>query len=78
MACNCKKANKFQDKYGEPQEENAFEKSQRYIYKIMIFALAILIAVVVTPVIVLTAVYKIVFKNNESIILPKFLSKYMK
>ena len=29
MACNCKKTNEFQDKHGEPEEENAFEKSQR-------------------------------------------------
>ena len=78
MACNCKKTNEFQDKYGKPEEESAFDKSQRYIYKIMIFAVAILIAIVVTPVIVMTAVYKMIFKNNESIILPEFLSKYMR
>ena len=78
MACNCKKTNEFQDKYGESEEENAFEKSQRYIYKIMIFAVAILLAIVVTPVIVMTATYKMIFKNNESIILPEFLSKYMR
>ena len=78
MACNCKKTNEFQDKYGKPEEESAFDKSQRYIYKIMIFAVAILIAMVVTPVIVMTAVYKMIFKNNESIVLPEFLSKYMR
>lgn len=78
MACNCKKTNEFQDKYGELEEENAFNKSQRYIYKIMVFALAILMAIVVTPVIVVTAIYKMIFKNNEAIVLPEFLSKYMK
>ena len=78
MACNCKKTNEFQDKYGESEEEKKKEKSQRYIYKIMIFAVAILWAIVVTPVIVMTAIYKLIFKNNESIILPEFLSKYMR
>ena len=78
MACNCKKVNDLQDKYGVPSEESAFGKSQRYIYKIMIFALAILMMIVVTPVIVVTAIYKMVFKNNETIVLPEFLSKYMR
>jgi hypothetical protein len=78
MACNCKKTNEFQDKYGKPEEESAFQKSQRYIYKIMIFAVAVLLAIVVTPVIVMTAIYKMIFKNNESIVLPEFLSKYMR
>ena len=78
MACNCKKTNDLQDKYGEQVEESAFEKSQRYIFKIMIFALVILMMIVVTPVIVVTAIYKMVFKNNETIVLPEFLSKYMK
>lgn len=78
MACNCKKVNNFQDKHGEPEADSVLRKLWRYGYKAIIFVIAILLAGVITPVILFTAVYKMTFKNNETIVLPEFLSKYMR
>jgi hypothetical protein len=44
----------------------------------MIFAIAILIAMVVAPTIIVVALYKMIFKDSEAIVLPEFLSKYMR
>jgi hypothetical protein len=78
MACNCKKKIELENKYGTDENEDLFTKTYRYTFKAMIFALVVLIAIVVTPAVILVAIYKVIFKNNESIILPKFLSKYLK
>lgn len=78
MACNCKKKIEFENKYGVDEKEDLFTKTYRYTFKAMIFALVVLIAMIVTPAIILVAIYKVIFKNNESIVLPEFLSKYLK
>ena len=78
MACNCKKKIELENKYGEDENEDLFTKTYRYTFKAMIFALVVLIALIVTPAIILVAIYKVIFKNNESIILPNFLSIYLK
>ena len=78
MSCNCKKKIEFEKKYGTPADETILEKCYRYTYRCMIFAIAILIALVVTPIIVFVGLYKIIFKNGEPLVLPKFLSQYMR
>ena len=78
MSCNCKKKIEFEKKYGTPADETILEKCYRYTYRCMIFAIAILIALVVTPTLVFIALYKMIFKNGEPIILPEFMSKYMR
>ena len=78
MACNCKKKIELEEKYGVKEKENISEKAFRYSYRIMIFAIAILIAMVVAPTIIVVALYKMIFKDSEAIVLPEFLSKYMR
>lgn len=78
MSCNCKKKIEFEKKYGTPVDETILEKCYRYTYRCMIFAIAILIALVVTPTVVFVALYKIIFKNSEPIVLPEFMSKHMR
>jgi len=78
MACSCKKKVEIEDKYGVPANETILEKCFRYTYRCMLFAIAILIALVVTPTLVFIALYKMIFKNGEPIILPEFMSKYMR
>jgi ABC-type antimicrobial peptide transport system permease subunit len=76
MACNCKRAKKFEEKYGVPQEETISSKIVRYFFKIFFFIAAILIAIVVVPYIMCYALYSIFFGDNK-ITLPKFLRKYL-
>jgi lipopolysaccharide/colanic/teichoic acid biosynthesis glycosyltransferase len=78
MACNCKKKIEIEDKYGVPQEETTLEKGFRLSYRVMIFTFAILITMVVAPTIIIIALYKMIFKNSEPIVLPEFMSKYMR
>jgi len=76
MACNCKKARNFEEKYGVPQEESVMRKVTRYSYKVLFFVIAVGFAIVLTPIIMLWAVYAIFFGNHR-IVLPKFLGKYL-
>jgi len=78
MACACKNKIEMEKKYGTPAEETILDKCFRYTYRCMIFAIAILIALVVTPTIIFVALYKMIFKNGEPLVLPNFLSKYMR
>ncbi len=78
MACACKKKIEMEKKYGTPTSESILDKCYRYAYRCMIFAIAILFALVLTPIIVFMGLYKIIFKNGEPLVLPKFLSQYMR
>ena len=78
MPCACKNKIEIEKKYGTLADETILDKCFRYAYRCMIFAIAILIALVVTPIIVFVGLYKIIFKNGEPLVLPKFLSQYMR
>lgn len=77
MPCNCKKINQINETYGEPVEENYLSKFIRYCWKAIFFILTIILGIIITPIIVVVAIYKIIFKNSSLIILPKFLSKHI-
>ena len=76
MACNCKRAKKFQEKYGVPEEEGILDIVVRKAFKVFFLLVALLIAVVAVPYVVIYAVYSIFFGDNK-ITLPKFLRKYL-
>ena len=61
MGCNCKRAATLEEDYGLPTEESGFEKVVRIIYKILIFILIICLVIVVSPVVMVIAVYQIIF-----------------
>jgi len=77
MACNCKRAKAFEEKYGIPQEESVARKIIRRLYKVLFAVIAIVFAIVLTPCIMLMALYAMFFTNGR-IVLPKFLNKYLK
>jgi hypothetical protein len=76
MGCNCKKARSYEEANGYKEEESILGKYTRQMIKIGIFALTILLAVIITPIIILVAIYKIFF-GDRNIPLPKFMGKYM-
>lgn len=77
MGCNCKKINKVTEKYGMDEEKSLLYKVAVSLYRIVLFLFALVMAVVITPVIVVVAMYKICFTDDRRIVLPKPLSKHM-
>lgn len=78
MACNCKRANEISEKYGEQLEDNIFTKIVRFFWKIIFFIIGVSLGLILSPIIVVIAIYKMFFSSNNTIVLPKFLSKYLK
>lgn len=77
MGCNCKRITEFENRYGIPENETVLGKTMRYVMKFVLFAIALVLSVILTPLILIWAVYAIFFGNNR-IVLPNFLYKYMK
>lgn len=78
MACNCKKKRVLEDTYGTPEDENIFQKLNRYIWRVIMFLLLLVLSCILVPVLIFSIVYQMVFKKDIKIVLPKFLGKYMK
>ena len=77
MACNCKRANKLQDDYGVKEDETLSGKAYRYLWKVIIALLMLAFSIVIVPIVIVMAMYNIVFGNGKPIVLPKFLGKYL-
>lgn len=78
MACNCKKKRILEDNYGIKDDETFLWKLNRYVWRVIMFAISIALACILTPILVFTIVYKMVFKNEIRITLPKYLGKFLK
>ena len=50
----------------------------RLSLRVLFFAIAIALTVVLTPIIIVWAVYTLCFGKNNDLQMPKFLAKYMK
>ena len=61
MGCNCKRAAELVDDYGVPTEETVLEKVSRGLFKLIIFLIMVVLGIVVCPVIILIAIYKMTF-----------------
>ena len=78
MACNCKKKIVLEDTYGEIENENLFQRLYRYMWRLIMFPIILLLACIIVPILIFSIVYQMVFKKNIEIVPPKFLGKYMK
>ena len=78
MACNCKKRNEIEERYGVKEEESFIGKIYRQLWKVIFFVITIMLAIVITPIMILVIIYKIFFGKGKPIMLPKQLSKYLK
>ena len=77
MSCNCKRAREIEEKYGEEQEESLFWKGYRFLWKIIFNLIFIVLAIIITPIIILMVLYNIVFGRENVLILPKQMRKYL-
>lgn len=78
MSCNCKRKIDIEEQFGEPMDENLFEKLSRFMKRITVFIIFLGLALILIPTIVIIAMYKLVFSKNPTISMPKFLGKYFK
>lgn len=78
MACNCKKKRDIEAKYGEPIEETWFDKTYKYLAKILFFLMLLCLTIVLVPVVIVIAMYELAFSKNPSINLPKLIGKLVK
>ncbi len=78
MGCNCKRVAEFESKHGTQMDETTPMRYARLSLRVLFFAIAIALTVVLTPIIIVWAVYKLCFGKNNDLQMPKFLAKYMK
>ena len=78
MSCNCKKKMVLEDTYGTKEEESIYQKSIRFFWRIVMFALMLVMACVLVPILIFVIIFQIAFKNNIKVTLPNFLGKYLK
>ena len=65
MACNCKRAKKFEEKYGVKQKESIINKIGRYIFRGILFIFVVILAVILVPYIVFKSVYSLFFGDID-------------
>ncbi len=78
MACNCKKANELQDRYGIPQEESILKKVYIVSFKILVMLIGLVFGIVLVPIIICTLIYNQVFRAGKPLRIPKWLSKFIR
>ena len=77
MGCACKRKLAIEKKYGEKVEETIIGKIGRIGFKIFLYAITVLLAIVATPIVIMVVIFNIFFRNNAGIVMPNFLSKYL-
>ena len=78
MGCNCKKKMVLDEAYGVARNENLLQKSYKYLWKLIMFPIILVLACIIVPILIFSIVYQMVFKKEIKIVPPKFLGKYMK
>ena len=78
MGCGCKRKLAIEKKYGTVVKETILKKSFRITLKVTLYIITILLAIVVTPIVIMVALYNIFFRHNAGIVMPNFLTKYLK
>lgn len=78
MGCGCKRVNSFEEKHGVPEYESFSGKAFRNFLRVLFFLIAIVLAIIVTPILIFVIIYKLIFGKDNKITLPKFMRKYLK
>ena len=75
MACNCKNAQRIKEANEGKIKLGLFERGFYFFKKLMLFAFAICLAIIVTPIVIFSAIYNIVFRGTNTVTVPnKFLN----
>lgn len=77
MGCACKRKLAIEKKYGEKVEETIIGKIGRITFKIFLYTITVLLAIVATPIVLMVVIFNIFFRHNAGIVMPNFLSKYL-
>ena len=77
MGCACKRKLAIEEKYGEKIKETTLGKVGRIGFKIFLYTITVLLAIVATPIVIMVVIFNIFFRNNAGIVMPNFLSKYL-
>ena len=57
MACNCKKKIALEDTYGEIENENLFQRLYRYMWRLIMFPIILLLACIIVPILIFSIVF---------------------
>ena len=77
MGCACKRKLAIEKKYGQKIKETFVRKAARIAFKALLYTITILLAIVVTPIVIMVVIFNIFFRHNAGIVMPNFLSKYL-
>ena len=77
MGCACKRKLAIEKKYGQKIKETFVKKVTRIGFKALLYTITILLAIVVTPIVIMVVIFNIFFRHNAGIVMPNFLSKYL-
>jgi len=75
MGCNCKRVNEITEEYGTKMKETIFQKIWRYTFRVLLYLMTMLFAIVLTPVVIVVVIYKSFFSKNKTLVLPNFKRK---
>lgn len=78
MGCNCKNKIEFEKKYGTKVEVGVIGRSLNFLLRIFVFLIVAVIAVIVTPIVLVSAIYQMFFGKDKGITIPKGLIETIK
>jgi cytochrome c oxidase subunit IV len=76
MGCNCKNALKINEV--NATEQSGIEKVLLFLKKAGLFSLAIVFAILITPIILVVIFYKMIFKKGGGITIPTKILNMLK
>jgi hypothetical protein len=77
MGCACKRKLAIEKKYGQKIKETFVKKAARIGFKVSLYVITVLLAIVTIPIVLMVVLFNIFFRHNAGIVMPNFLSKYL-
>ncbi len=77
MGCACKRKLAIEKKYGQKIKETFVKKVTRIGFKVSLYVITVLLAIVTIPIVLMVVLFNIFFRHNAGIVMPNFLTKYL-
>lgn len=74
MGCNCKNVSEISKRHSNGTEPIS-SKVGRLSTRVLLIAIALVLTIVLTPVIMAVVAYKLAFTGENTVVIPKFLMK---
>jgi hypothetical protein len=68
----------LEDAYGIREEESLLGKANRYLWKVVLFIVFVLLACILIPILIFVIIYQMCFNQKMKIVVPNFLKRYLK